>query len=89
MYEKDEETDDYGFFCDLEENRENRENTKKYNKENYDFIIRISTPKKQTRYNICYHISLGIFIIVTAIIIFKIKWLFTSKICAFSNFEIT
>ena len=67
MYEKDEETDDYGFFCDLEENRE------KYNKEKYDFIIRISTPQKQTRYNICYHISLGISIIVTAIIIFKMK----------------
>jgi len=67
MYEKDEETDDYGFFCDLEENRE------KYNKENYDFIIRISTPKKITRYNICYHISLGISIIITAIIIFKMK----------------
>jgi hypothetical protein len=67
MYEKDEETDDYGFFCDLEENRE------KYNKENYDFIIRISTPKKITRYNICYHISLGISIITTAIIIFKMK----------------
>jgi hypothetical protein len=76
MYEKDEETDYYGFFCDLEENRENRENrenTKKYNKENYDFIIRISSQKKITRYNICYHISLGISIIVTAIIIFKIK----------------
>jgi hypothetical protein len=67
MYEKDEETDDYGFFCDLEENRE------KYNKENYDFIIRISSPKKITRYNICYHISLGISIIITAIIIFKMK----------------
>ena len=67
MYEKDEETDDYGFFCDLEENRE------KYNKENYDFIIRISTPKKITRYNICYHISLGISVIVTVIIIFKMK----------------
>jgi len=69
-YQHDEEHDDYGFFCDLEENREN---TKKYNKENYDFIIRISSPKKITRYNICYHISLGISIIVTAIIIFKIK----------------
>jgi len=69
-YEKDEETDDYGFFCDLEENRENKE---KYNKENYDFIIRISTPKKITRYAICYHISLGISIIITAIIIFKMK----------------
>jgi hypothetical protein len=67
IYEKDEETDDYGFFCDLEENKY------KYNKENYDFIIRISTPKKQTRYNICYHISIGISIIVTAIIIFKMK----------------
>jgi hypothetical protein len=67
MYEKHEETDDYGFFCDLEENKE------KYNKENYDFIIRISSPKKITRYNICYHISLGISIIVTAIIIFKMK----------------
>jgi len=66
IYEKDEETDDYGFFCDLEENKD------KY-KENYDFIIRISTPKKQTRYNICYHISIGISIIVTAIIIFKMK----------------
>jgi len=67
MYENDEETDDYGFFCDLEENKG------KYNKENYDFIIRISSPKKQTRYNICYHVSLGISIIVTAIIIFKMK----------------
>ena len=67
MYENDEETDDYGFFCDLEENKE------KYNKEKYDFIINISTPKKQTRYSICYHISLGISIIVTAIIIFKMK----------------
>ena len=67
MFVKDEETDDYGFFCDLEENKD------KYNKENYDFIIRISTPQKQIRYNICYHISLGISIIVTAIIIFKMK----------------
>ena len=67
MYEKDEETDDYGFFCDLEEN------TKKYNKENDDFIIRISSPKKQKHYSLCYHVSLGIYIIVTAIIIFRMK----------------
>jgi hypothetical protein len=67
IYEKDEETDDYGFFCDLEENSEN---TKKYNKENYDFIINIGSPKKQKPYNICYHVSLGISIIVTAIVIF-------------------
>jgi hypothetical protein len=67
IYEKDEETDDYGFFCDLEENKD------KYNKENYDFIINISTPKKQKQYNIYYQVSLGITIIVTAIIIFKMK----------------
>ena len=64
IYENNEETDDYGFFCDLEENKD------KYNKENYDFIIRISTPKKQKQYNVCYHISLGISIIVTAVVIF-------------------
>jgi len=52
----------------------NKSDTKNlYNKENYDFIISISSQKKITRYNICYHISLGISIIVTAIIIFKIK----------------
>ena len=67
IYEKDEETDDYGFFCDLEENKD------KYNKENYDFIINISTPKKQKQCNIYYQVSLGITIIVTAIIIFKMK----------------
>ena len=71
--EDEEECDDYGFFCDLEENIECSKKYHKYNKENHDFIIKISTPKKQTRYNICYHISLGISIIVTAIIIFKMK----------------
>jgi hypothetical protein len=70
IYKNDEETDDYGFFCDLEENIET---SNKYNKENYDFIIRISTPKNQKQYNICYHVSLGISIIVTAIVIFKMK----------------
>ena len=67
IYENYDENDDYGFFCDLEENVE------KYNKEKYDFIIKISSPKKQTQYNLCYHISLGISIVVTAVIIFSIK----------------
>uniref|UniRef100_A0A6C0ES99 Uncharacterized protein n=1 Tax=viral metagenome TaxID=1070528 RepID=A0A6C0ES99_9ZZZZ len=65
-----EECDEYGFFCDLEEP------TEKYNKENYEFIIKISTPKKN-KHNFnqrcCYHVSIGISIIVTAIIIFSIK----------------
>ena len=71
MFVKDEETDDYGFFCDLEENIETSKKYDKYNKENHDFIIKISSPKKQ--YNICYHISLGISVIVTVIIFFKMK----------------
>jgi len=71
--ENDYECDDYGFFCDLEENIETSKKYVKYNKENYDFIIKISTPKKQKHYSICYHISIGISIIVTAIIIFSIK----------------
>ena len=51
IYENDEETDEYGFFCDLEENND------KYNKENYDFIIRISTPKNRnnTTFVIIFH----------------------------------
>ena len=70
MYEIQEECDDYGFFCDLEEPIE------KYNKENYNFIIKISTPKKNKRnfyQQCCYHVSFGISIVITAIIIFTAK----------------
>jgi hypothetical protein len=71
VYHLDDDTEDYGFFCDLEDAKSIKENT--HNKENIDFIIHISLPKKQYHYTICHQVILGISIIITAVIIFSIK----------------
>jgi hypothetical protein len=73
VYDIDDDTEDYGFFCDLEDKKSIKENT--YNKENIDFIIHISLPKKQYHYHytLCHQVILGISIVITAVIIFSIK----------------